>query len=320
MASSDPTIIEAESGAIAAVSKTPPDEARNKRRTDAYLDLARSFKIETQDDYELAAGELRKIKTLWTNLEDERTSFTKPLNDVLDRLNARFQPYLKALCGDGKKTTESAESILKGKMAAYLAEQERIAAEARRKAEEIAAAERQRLAAEAAETRRKAEEAAAQERRAEEERQAELRRQQAAAEAQAAQARSKKAREEAEVRAKALQEQQAREAQEAEQRRAAAAEQAESQAQALEQTAAVVIAQPIAVAPVKVKGISTVKTMDYRITDMKALATHIVTVRPDLLHILLHDEVKMRALVRAMGQNLNLPGIEVFEKTGIAAR
>lgn len=160
--------------------KADPDEARNKRIAEAFLDLARGFEIKTQEDYNLATEELRKIIDRHGTLDAERKTFTDPLRGVLDRLNAKYMPWLKLLRGDGTKAhTDNAEAILKAKMAGFLKEQERLAAEARRRAEADAQAERDRQAKIAADQRAAAEKA----------------------EAEAAAARGKKAREAAEARA-----------------------------------------------------------------------------------------------------------------------
>lgn len=269
-------IIEMETGAIAAVSKKGPDEQRTKRKADALVELANSMEVKTQADYDLATGELRTIIEFHAELEAERTGFTGPLNAILDKMNARFQPYLKALRGDGKKGSVSAESIIKGKMIAFLGEQERLAADARRKAEADAQAERNRQAEIAAEQRRIAE----------------------AAEAEAAAARGKKAKAEAEARAEAA-------------RRSAAA---------AETTAAVVIAQPVAVAVSRGRGISTPKGWDFEVENKLALAEHIVKFRPDLIVLFEVDAEKMRMHVKMQGAATMLPGVRVFEKTGITVR
>lgn len=147
--------------ALQVVSKTPPDEARHKKRAETFVALANRLTVDTAEDFELAAGELRTIKAFWNELEAERTSFTDPLNALLKRMNERFQPYLKALCGDGKAGTVSAESIIKGKMSAFQqAEAVRLRSEQAER-ERQAAAERKRLADEAAEVLRKAQESAA---------------------------------------------------------------------------------------------------------------------------------------------------------------
>lgn len=311
---------EVEDGALVAVTKMAPDEARNKRRADILLAMARSITITNAQEFDIAAAELRKVKDTWAELEADRVSFTGPLNDVLRKLNARFQPYLKLLCGEAGKNIESAESILKAKMAAFQAAEAARVREEQRKAEEVAAAERKRLADEAAEVRRKAEAEAEALRQAEAKRLAEAAAAQKLLDDAAAAARGKKARREAAERAEAARVESERLANEAAAQAAQAAQQAEEQAQATELAAAVVIAQPVAVPVTKAAGIVTTKSFDFEVTDLLALAKHVVEKRPDLVVLLATDSVKIRAHVKTFGENAALPGLRVFTKSGITVR
>lgn len=313
-------LVEIETGAIASVSKPGPDETRTKRKAEALVALAESMEVKTQADYELAVGELRTIIAFHAELESERTGFTGPLNAVLDKMNARFMPYLKALRGDGKKGNVSAESIVKAKMTAFLNEQERLRLEDQRQAEAIAQAERDRLAAEAEALRKKAAQEAEAERLAEEGRQHEARAAVARLEAEAAAARGKKVKAETEERARIARE--AEEARQAETNRVAAeqAEQRERAAQALETTAAVTIAQPVTVVVQKGRGINTPKKWVGEVTDKLALLKHIVEKRPDLAVMLDVNDAKLAALVKMMGAGTDLPGVTVKEVTGITVR
>lgn len=314
------TIIEAERGAIAAVRKLPPDEAKNKARADALVKLAEGIQINTPEDYEFAATELRVIIGFHNQLEEERTSFTKPLNEVLNRLNERFMPYLKALRGDGKKGTVSAESIIKDKMAAFTAEQERQAAEARRKAEAEAQAERDRIAAEAEAVRKKAEAARLEAERVERVRQAEAAAAQKALDDAAASARSAKARKEAEARAEAQRVENERIANEQAEQRRQAEERAEQEADALETTAAVITAQPVAAPVVRVAGISKRTVIDCEVVDKTLLLQHILTSRMDLLELVTFDETKLKAVARIAGTRTAIPGLHVFDKASVTVR
>jgi hypothetical protein len=313
------TVIEMETGAIAAVAKLPPDEARTKRRADAFLALATNMEVKTLEDYDLAATELRAIIAAHSALEAERVGFTQPLNDVLTKINAKFQPYLKALRGDGKKDTVHAEGILKGKMAAFLTEQQRLADVARREAEALAQAERDRLEAEARALREKAEAEAREAARIEAERVTKAAAAQKLIDDAAAELKGK-ARKAAEEQARVLRE--AEEARQAEANRIAAeqAEQREREAQALETTAAVTIAQPVVVAVQKGRGISTPKAVEFELLSLLDLVKHIGEKRNDLVVLLDLNETKMRALVKMMGMGTDLPGVRVFEKTGITVR
>lgn len=313
-------VVEIDSGAIAAVSKIPPDEARSKRIAEAFLNLARGYEVKTQEDYDQAAVELRSIIARHTAMDTERKSFTDPLREVLERLNAKYQPWLKLLRGDGKKDTENAEAILKAKMSAFLVEQERLAAEERRKAEVLAQAERDRLAAEAECVRKEAAAAAEVLRKAEEARAAAAREAQAKIDAEAAAARGKKVKAEAEARAqKAREDEEARVAQARLEADEAAARR-EREAQALETTAAVVIAQPVITRVSAGRGISTPKTYQGVVVDKLALVKHIVEKREDLLVLLDVNEVQLKRLVLMMGEATNLPGVRVDIKTGISVR
>lgn len=314
------TIIEVETGAVAAVSKLPPDEARNKKKADSLVALAQAMEVKTPEDYEFAAAELRTIIGFHSELEEERVSYTGPINTALTRLNARFMPYLKALRGDGKKDTVSAESIIKGKMAAFTAEQERIAAEQRRQAELAAEAERRRLAAEAEKLRREAEDKRLAEEAAERQRQEAARAEQKRLDDIAANSRSAKLRKEAEERAAAqrLVDEEAERV--AKLKREADAQLAEQQAQALEQTAAVVIAQPTAAVVTRVAGIAGRKVVDYNVTDKAAFLRYVLDQRPDLLDVVELNATQMRRFIGLAGVRTVAPGLDVFEKTSLAVR
>lgn len=98
-----------------------------------------------------------------------------------------------------------------------------------------------------------------------------------------------------------------------------AAQQANTEAQAAEVTAAVV-SMPVAVAaPAKVSGISTSKSVDFVVEDLHALVRHVAE-HPELITLLMVDQVKLRAQVRATAMNTKLPGVRVFVKQSMSAR
>jgi len=121
---------------------TLPDSVALTNKAQAALAFIQSFEIGTAEDYGLAADELKAVKAKATQIEAQRTAITGPMNVALRNINALFAGPANLLA--------TAEKSLKSKMLGWTAEQERIAAEARRKAEEEAAAERKRLEAEAA--------------------------------------------------------------------------------------------------------------------------------------------------------------------------
>lgn len=130
------------------LARTPPDEARNAKRAAMYMTLLSDMRVDTQPDYDLANSELRGVKAAWETMEADRLSFTEPLNGVLGKINARFQPYLKTL--------KAAEGIIKEKMGAYLAAQQRRITDERAAAERAVAAQREQIEAQAAALRAQA--------------------------------------------------------------------------------------------------------------------------------------------------------------------
>ena len=206
---------------------TLPDASALNQRAQGALEFIRVFAITDPTTYELAAEELKAIKARTASIEAQRTGITKPLNEVLRRINDLFRGPSELLA--------EAERTLKGKMIAWDQEQARIAAEARRKAEEAAAIERARLADEAAARQREAAEQAAAAIRAQSE-----------GDAQAAElARAAAIRAQSEATAVA------------------------TTAQLV--TAAPVVAEPAA----KVKGIATVSKIEFEVVDLHALVKHI---------------------------------------------
>lgn len=110
---------------------------------------ATDYVIDSPTMYELAGEDLKRVKALQKEVEDKRTSITGPLNAAVKAVNDLFRAP--------KESLEQAEIKLKRAIGVWLTEQERQAAEARRKAEEEARAERERLA----QQEREAQEAAA---------------------------------------------------------------------------------------------------------------------------------------------------------------
>lgn len=253
-------------------------------RGERALANAKDFVIDSQELLDAAGDDLRAVKTLRNQAEAKRTSITGPLNQALKAVNDLFRPAITYL--------DEAERVLKGAMVTYTDEQARIAREARQKAEAEARAERERLEAEQREQERIAREAAEKA---------------AAAQREAAEAAAR-----GDAAAAAA-------AEEAQRQASAAAAAAEAQAQAAEVTAAVVAVPPAAEPARKVAGISTSKSVDFEVTDLHALIKHVAE-HSELLSLVNADSVKLRAYVRGMGHNTNLPGVRVFDKTVLAAR
>jgi hypothetical protein len=218
--------------------------------------------IEVADDLGLAsAGEaLRRIKTVSKNLEATRTAMKAPVLDAGRQIDAFF----KAPAGQ----LADAEGVLKKRISAYTAEQER----KRREAEEAARRERERL------------------------------------------------------------EREQRERERAERERLAAAEEAArlaAEASPMDDAPAVAEPEPIpAPAPepvvipevAKVKGISTRQVAKARVVSIVDVVRAAAAGNPDALTILTVDGPALSFLVRKLGKDLAIPGVEVFEETIVAAR
>jgi hypothetical protein len=85
-------------------------------------------------------------------------------------------------------------------------------------------------------------------------------------------------------------------------------------------TTAEVITMPLSVPEKqKVSGISTSKTVDFEVASLHELVKH-VAAHPELISLLQADSVKLRAYVRGLGMNCQLPGVRVFEKKTLSAR
>lgn len=132
---SDAPILEAEIPATLTVNQ--PNALELTASKDKFTELANSIVITDQVSLERAAKFLLDNKTEQKRLDEERRGFVDPLNKVVKDLNAKYKPISDALT--------SAESIVKGKISKYTAEQERIQREAQAEAERKAEQQRQKL-------------------------------------------------------------------------------------------------------------------------------------------------------------------------------
>jgi hypothetical protein len=132
-----------------------PDQAEVTGRAEMKLREAENYSITTPVMAEAAAEDLRKIKALSKELEENRKAITKPLDDEKAGIMDFYRPA-QTFLGD-------AEVLLKRKLMNYQADQERIRREAQAKAEAEARKERERLEKQAqkAEASGKAEQAEA---------------------------------------------------------------------------------------------------------------------------------------------------------------
>jgi len=251
----------------------------------AALSSAKDLTIDSPTMYELASDELKNIKALQKTVEEKRTSITGPLNQALKAVNDLFRAP--------KEYLEQAEQACKRSMIAYTTEQERIAAEARRVAEEAARKERDRLAAEQREQERIARDAA-----------------EAAARAQR-EAQEAAARGDAEAAARA---------QEEARQQAEAAQAAQAEAQAAAVTAEVVSIVPTVSAPAKVSGISGRVNYGAQVDDLMTLIKAVAEGKAPI-QCVMADEKFLGAQARAFKKAGPLfPGVTAVAERGLSAR
>lgn len=297
-----------------------PEAGALNKSAETFLIVAQSITIDSPEMYQTAGSELQQIKRKAKDLEAQRVDLVTPLNATVKKINDLFRSPLDYL--------SRAEQTIKSAMITYDREQERKAAEERRKAEEAAARERARLQAEAAaaEARRVAEEnrlreeAAAAERAAQNARNEEAR---IRAEAEsAAQAGDRARAAELEAQAKA----QSRDAQAADIAAAKADSKADSKAEEFRadelriQASMVQSAPPIVIsAAPKVSGIAGKTKWKGEVTD-KLKLVQFVAANPQFIGLIDANESAINKMASALKQAMVVDGVRVYEERQIAAR
>lgn len=125
-----------------------PKQDRLLTKTSVMLNTAQALVIDSPTMFKAANDELVRIKGFYKQLDEQRKSITKPMDDAKKAVMDLFREPLTRL--------EQAEGVIKRGMLAYTQEQERIAREEQARRDEVA--RKQREEAEAA--ARKAEEEA----------------------------------------------------------------------------------------------------------------------------------------------------------------
>ncbi len=255
-----------------------PDAGALNKTAEGFLTTARSITIDCPEMYQTAATELQQIKRKAKDLEEQRVGLVNPLNSVVKKINDLFRAPLDFLA--------QAESTIKRAMITFDQEQERIAAEERRKAEEAAARERARLQAEAAEREAKA--------KAEEDR---LRKESEEAAAAGDAAKAAKLESQAEAKADAGQ----------------------VRAEELRTQAAMVQAAPAQETQAKVTGIAGKSTWKGRVTNKLKLIQY-VAANPQFIELVDANESAINKMAGALKKAMIVDGVEVYEERQIAAR
>lgn len=122
-----------------------PDNSAEQKAQQA-LSHAESIEITDPVSYEAATYELKALKAKYREIEEQRKSLKKPIDEAARRIQGFFKPPLDFL--------SQAEGVIKRKITTWNQEQERLRREEQRKVDEAARKERERLEARA----RKAEE------------------------------------------------------------------------------------------------------------------------------------------------------------------
>src|SRR5690606_18443654 len=125
-----------------------PDHAALISGAEKALSVAQAIEIDSNEMYEIAGNELSTIKGRLKQLDEQRKSITKPLDEAKQAVMDLFRKPVEILT--------NAENSLKRAMLTFQSEQRRIQEEEQRKARAAAEAERRRQEEEA---RRMAEEA-----------------------------------------------------------------------------------------------------------------------------------------------------------------
>lgn len=97
-----------------------------------------NFQVTTPAEFEGGAEHLRVIKSMQKELEAQRTTITKPMNDAKNAVIAFFRPFETRL--------GNAEQAVKRALSGWKSAQDRIAREKQRDEDERARKERERLA------------------------------------------------------------------------------------------------------------------------------------------------------------------------------
>lgn len=107
-----------------------------------FVTLAKAFVVDSQEMAEIAGEDLKEIARRLKAMEEERLSFTRPLDDVKKRLMDKYRPHTERL--------QEADRILRGALLSWQkAEREKAAAEQRQR-DEAARKEREKLEAQLA--------------------------------------------------------------------------------------------------------------------------------------------------------------------------
>ena len=276
----------------------PPaqNEAEIERRVPALVDQASAIIIRDQDSMAVANDFSIAVKRLRREIEETFDPIIEAAHRAHKTALDKKRKYIEPV--------DAAEKMVKGKIGAYLTEQDRIRREAERKAWE-AEQEKIRAQQEALRKAQESERQAAEKRRVIEEA---ARREAQEADAKAARARSEEGRRKAQEEADRIRRETAERL--AADKAKADAEQARLREEARQREAEISASIPATVARVETKGISTREDWDFEVLNEAAIPREFLTV----------DEGKLRRYAKAMKADANVPGVRFFSKTIVQQR
>jgi hypothetical protein len=270
--------------------------------------------IESDDDMEMATLECQDVKRLFQQLDEQRKSYTGPLNNAVKAINDWYRPALTALA--------EGEAAFKSAMGGWEQHKQQLLLEARRQAAAREAAERERIAAEQRALQAQRDEQRQQEEAEEVERQRRAQEHASALLAQAAAAQAAGDPQAAERARRAAADAERRVQEEAElAREQAAAREADARAQAsalalTSQVLTSAVALPESRRPA---GVSARSQIAVEVTDLMALVQHIAA-HPELLGLIKPDESAIKSYCKGLGEHARLPGVLVSHKAVVAVR
>jgi vacuolar-type H+-ATPase subunit I/STV1 len=135
----DTTVVEAQTKQVVEV--RGPDEKQNTEVVDRFLVAAQNHVIVDTPSLQVASDLLMANRKEQKALDEQRTFLVAPLNEHVKAINSKFKPWTEVL--------GFAEKLLRGKISAYQAEEQRRLNVLRAEAEEKARQERLKLEAKA---------------------------------------------------------------------------------------------------------------------------------------------------------------------------
>lgn len=316
------TVIDATTGSVTFEYKTPA-----LMLAEAQLQLQEATDlvplIDSDSMYEEAGTLLQTIVGAWKSLDEMRLSTTKPLREKVDTINSDFAPAINV--------RKQAEAALKSGMTGYFDRKEAERQRLQREQERLAAEERRRAQAEAAERERQAQ---AEARRQREVAESEARDRKAAADLEAQRLRDEAAALQAQGNTAGAQELQAQADDTidtvetsnqslmfaAEEQVANTLQTAANDAENLRMGAEMTTASAVASTRPKVSGIGAMKRYAAEVVDPKAFIAYALANWETMNHLISIETGKLSTMAQNQKEMFNIPGCKLVAETKLSSR